>query len=101
MIAVTGNTYPVKDQIKALGGRWNADAKAWMVPEAKATAAQALIAGAPIQPRDAASGSYHPTKCVSCGVSQGKRNLRGYIDGPRILRSGECSDCYEERKMGY
>lgn len=25
IIAITGNTYPVKDQIKALGGHWNAD----------------------------------------------------------------------------
>ena len=41
MIAITGNTYPVKDQIKALGGRWNADQKAWMVPEDKAGEAKA------------------------------------------------------------
>ena len=27
---------------------------------------------------------------------------RGYIEfGTKILRSGECGDCYEERKMGY
>lgn len=45
MIAITGNTYPVKDQIKAMGGRWNADQKAWMVPEDKADEAKALVAG--------------------------------------------------------
>lgn len=44
MIAISGNTYPVKDELKALGGRWDADAKAWMVPDAKAAAARALVA---------------------------------------------------------
>jgi hypothetical protein len=47
MVAITGNTYPVKDAIKSLGGRWNPDAKSWMVPDAKADAARKLVAGAP------------------------------------------------------
>ena len=46
MIAITGNTYPVKDQIKALGGRWNSDRKAWMVPADKADQARALVSRA-------------------------------------------------------
>lgn len=46
-VAITGNTYPVKDQIKALGGRWNADLKAWMVPAEKADEARRIVAGAP------------------------------------------------------
>lgn len=45
-ILITGNTYPVKDQIKALGGRWDANAKGWSVPADKASAARALVAGA-------------------------------------------------------
>ena len=45
MIAIVGNTYPVKDQIKALGGQWNAAAKAWMVPQARAKEAWALVNG--------------------------------------------------------
>lgn len=48
-VLITGNTYPVKDQIKALGGRWNGDAKGWMVPADKANAARALVSGAPKQ----------------------------------------------------
>lgn len=28
----TGNTYPIRDAIKSLGGRWDAAAKAWQVP---------------------------------------------------------------------
>lgn len=54
-IAVTGNTYPVKDQLKALGARWNADAKAWMVTADKAAEAQRIVAGA--GPKKAFSGS--------------------------------------------
>lgn len=40
---IVGNTYPVKDQIKALGGKWDAEAKGWRVPVAKAEQAQALV----------------------------------------------------------
>lgn len=100
-VAITGNTYPVKDELKALGGRWNADLKAWMVPADRADQARALVSGAP-KGYVAASGqsSYRPRKCVVCGHVE-RRNSRGYVDGDRILRSGECQSCYEERKMGY
>ena len=97
MTAITGNTFPVKDQLKALGGRWNAEAKAWMVPDAKADEARRLVAsGATSDSRD----SYRPRKCIACGHVE-QRNARGYPIGDRILRSGECQSCYEERKMGY
>lgn len=43
---------------------------------------------------------YRPTTCVVCGHVE-RRNRRGYVEGDRILRSGECQSCYEERKMGY
>jgi len=38
--AIIGNTYPIKDQLKALGGRWNPDQKVWMVPTDKADQAR-------------------------------------------------------------
>jgi hypothetical protein len=28
----TGNTYPIREAIKSLGGRWDAQRKAWIVP---------------------------------------------------------------------
>lgn len=99
-VAITGNTYPVKDALKALGARWNADQKAWMVSADKADAARKIVDGG-VTSSTTQTKSYRPTKCRVCGCSEGKRTLRGYIDGPRILRSGECGDCYEERKMGY
>lgn len=45
--AITGNTYPVKDELKALGARWNADKKAWMIDESKAGRAREIVASAP------------------------------------------------------
>ena len=47
MTKITGNTYPVKDQIKALGGKWNAAEKCWMVADEKAPQALALVSSAP------------------------------------------------------
>jgi len=42
-VLITGNTYPVKDQIKALGGQWNKAAKGWNVPAERADEARALV----------------------------------------------------------
>jgi len=43
---VTGNFYAVRDQIKALGGRWDSAAKAWRVPVEKVAEAKALVTAA-------------------------------------------------------
>lgn len=45
LVAITGNTYPVKDQLKSLGARWNPEAKAWMVEPSKADQARAIVTG--------------------------------------------------------
>ena len=55
-VLVTGNTYPVKDQIKALGGRWDANEKGWRVAAAKAGEARQLVEGAPKSAPRASSG---------------------------------------------
>jgi hypothetical protein len=44
MKLITGNTYPVKDALKAMGGTWNARLKGWMVPDAHADEARDLVA---------------------------------------------------------
>lgn len=72
-ILITGNTFPVKDQIKALGGKWDADAKGWKVPEDKAKEAQALVDSAPAkvastEPSKKSSKKYF-AKCHDCGAS--------------------------------
>lgn len=40
---VFGNTFPVKDQLKALGAKWDGDRKLWHVPAAVYDAAVALV----------------------------------------------------------
>lgn len=48
LVAISGNTYPVKEQLKALGAHWNPDRKVWMVAADKAEQAKALVsAGKP------------------------------------------------------
>ena len=48
-VPIYGNTYPVKDQLKALGGRWDPGQRAWKVPEEKVEAARKLVAEAPVK----------------------------------------------------
>jgi hypothetical protein len=97
MVEITGNTFPVKDELKALGGRWLPARKAWAVPDDKAEQARQLVADAVASPKR--PGGYRPRSCVVCGITP-QRNSRGYTDTV-IYRSGECRDCFEERKMGY
>jgi hypothetical protein len=47
MKLITGNTFPVKDKIKALGGKWDAEAKGWRVPPENEAQALALVAKTP------------------------------------------------------
>lgn len=48
LVAISGNTFPVKDQLRAMGGRWDAARKVWMVPTDAARAANDLVAKAPV-----------------------------------------------------
>lgn len=100
-VLITGNTYPVKDQLKALGGRWDAAAKGWRVPANKADEANKIVAGggSTTGTTTSAKKPFRHNKCVVCGVVP-HYNQRGY-PSVKIYRSGECQDCYEERKMGY
>jgi hypothetical protein len=42
---ITGNTYPHRATLRAMGGDWNAAKKGWEVPEERAEEARALVAG--------------------------------------------------------
>jgi hypothetical protein len=61
MTAITGNTYPVRQQLKALGGRWDAGRKCWMVPDDKADEARAMVPVGSSGPRGG------PRTCKDCG----------------------------------
>lgn len=69
-VLITGNTYPVKDALRALGGRWNATAKGWDVPADKAAEARVLVTSATPQPRTytpATGGTHRRGPFVPCG----------------------------------
>jgi len=73
MTKITGNTYPVKDAIKALGGRWNPDQKCWAVPDDKAEAARKLVVDAPARASRKSSNNGYSSQgrgvCAHCGDS--------------------------------
>lgn len=73
-VLITGNTYPVKEQLKALRGRWDAEAKGWKVPEDQAEAAKAIVAGAPVVPFKKGNNTKINVnrRCNECGKPSGK-----------------------------
>jgi len=44
---ITGNTYPVREKLKALGARWNPADKCWMISSDKAEQARGIVGGQP------------------------------------------------------
>ena len=72
---INGNTYPVKDQIKALGGRWNSARKGWEVPSDNADEAQALVNAAPSASRS--SGNRYVSYEVRTSGGTFYRNYNG------------------------
>ena len=80
-LAITGNTYPVKDKLRALGCTWNPAKKAWLAPTQEiADKAKAIVPAFPIYnsppPRDL--GSVDP-------VEAAKKFGREVIEGSKIL----------------
>lgn len=47
LVQIRGNTYPIREQLKALGGRWNADDKVWEVPASNSAEALVLAKSQP------------------------------------------------------
>lgn len=101
LVAITGNTYPVKEQLKALGARWNAENKAWMVTPANADAARKIVASAgAAKPRYANARRYGSYATI--GQRQNERMSRtgwtgcscGSIEGRP--RSSDCSSCQHD-----
>lgn len=80
-----GNTFPVKDAIKGMGGHWDGDRKQWWVGAAKMKAAEELVAGLSV-PRfaGAAATAASARAAASVGLS---------ADTP----AGVVADAVEER----
>ncbi len=80
MTTITGNTYPVKDAIKALGGRWNKARQGWDVPDDKADEARELVAQAgpaEVRPRYRARAAYGSNYALFQGGAEVYTNRRG------------------------
>ncbi len=67
-VAVSGNTYPVRDQLVKMGGSWNQEQRAWMMPPHQAEEAQRLVDAAP-----KATGGWGRGRGKGRGTSGGKR----------------------------
>jgi hypothetical protein len=88
MKTITGNTYPVREQLKRLGGRWNAAVRGWEVPDENAEAAQKLVGGSAPRVR---LGSQLWEECERCGTEPSYDQPGGHLcarcagsDHPRI-----------------
>lgn len=92
-VLITGNTFPVKDQIKALGGKWDAYAKGWLVPADKADEARALVGGAPAPaPRPSYGGGYRGGYANCGNIAPGGRRC------PQC-GSRECAKAWSPRDL--
>lgn len=76
MIAISGNTYPVKDQLKALGGRWDAASKCWQVPEEQAAVARVLVDEQPLWVCDECGCELTRPWCADCRDEMFIRQVR-------------------------
>jgi hypothetical protein len=73
---ITGNTYPHRLALRALGGRWNAIAQGWEVPAEVAEQARALVAG-PAERRAPRAGRYQSTVTRFSSGAEVYTNRRG------------------------
>lgn len=92
-VFVEGNTYPIREELKKMGGVWNKERKAWCVPTSRAEEARALVADQPAKqprsPRSEASTS-RGGRCAECG--RYTRYLEDCTDSSGIV-AGCCSRC--------
>ena len=73
---ITGNTYPHRQALRAMGGRWNSFAQGWEVPAEVAKQARALVAGSVARPAPRAS-RYQSNLTVFSGGGEVYTNRQG------------------------
>lgn len=89
-VAIVGNTYPIRDALKSMGGTWDAKTKSWMVPAEKATEAQALLKTAP--PRTFDRSFKGRESSSSAGRCRGCRGPITHAAHHRAME-GYCGSC--------
>jgi hypothetical protein len=98
MKPITGNTYVVKEQLKALGGRWNPDRKLWEIPDDKWEEAERIVKAAPVDRKP-----LFWTDIIAIAVRKrgGTPGVCSECGAKCKYPYDECWDCHEEREMGY
>src|SRR3990167_1088102 len=82
-VYVRGNTFAIRDAIKAAGGHWDGEQKAWWVGATKRVELEAAIASA----KPAAQSSYRPSRCKQCGAAADRYR--------KIYRTGVCGRFFD------
>jgi hypothetical protein len=78
-ILITGDTYPHRDALRAMGGRWDAVARGWRVPASRAAEARALVPEAPLRTGRTRGLRDQFGLCTRCGDDCGTNPYRcGY-----------------------
>jgi hypothetical protein len=83
MTLITGNTYPHRQQLRAMGGEWDASVKGWRVPEDAGDRARALVA----------SGRAY-RGAAGLRVPRGVSHYTRFSSGAEVYvnRNGRCED---------
>jgi hypothetical protein len=87
---VSGDTFAVREVIKANGGRWNAASKVWEVPSGKVAALEIAINTAPKATAKPAAKSARPAYAARPAAS-GTCRARGC--GRPVYAAGYCRSC--------
>ena len=93
-LLITGETYIIRRQIRALGGRWNGDHKGWIVPFEKREQAEALQGRIIIAPHEAPDDIFRPLDNEDIReIRQARHNRKA----ERLLRRAERLEKEAER----
>lgn len=77
------NTYPIREELKALGAKWNGKDKHWWIEEEKLKEANALVAAVPPAERE----KPFFCRCPVCGTEFDANAQRRPKEGKRPQRS--------------
>jgi hypothetical protein len=85
MQTIIGNTYPVKEKLKALGAHWNSAAQGWDIGDDQADAARALVAAA-------GPSTYTPRRAAR--YSGARSSYTRFASGAEVFtnKRGRCED---------
>lgn len=94
MQLITGNTFPVRSHLKALGGTWSPAQHGWRVPDRVADRARQLVAQAATGYREPVgfSAAAQVAPCWECHAPDGR--FRNYGAATPVL----CDVCHERRR---